>query len=386
LEASLVGAGNIRYLDTTIATTNVFQLFNYWDLTQYKNGQYLFANGWDNSTLNATGAGEDSHSKSQTLETGLGTLADLTAFKKLSLTVGARHDWINADLQNYPGLSTNGSTVMNAVAASHYKISQDRSSLTSASLSYKVLPNISPYITYATPRNIVPGQTGGLATAQLKGQVLTASKLREAGIKGEFFHKRLYVSFATYEQNRTVFNQSLNNNVGDFQQTRSDGQELEARWVPTKNFNMSAAMNWQQAYTVPLAPGFTPVPVTSTPLNPINFGGGRYQKAYSVNRTRKALPGQVFSVFGDYIFGNSGFDWSAGVNYTAGYYASTIQDIKLPSSLTVSTDVGYKTKKWEARLSVTNLTDTLFFTSTSGSAALIPQPGRTYTAKFTYKF
>ncbi|HYD85345.1 MAG TPA: hypothetical protein VEA63_14865, partial [Opitutus sp.] len=75
-----------------------------------------------------------------------------------------------------------------------------------------------------------------------------------------------------------------------------------------------------------------------------------------------------------------------GANYTAGYDAATFNDIMLPSAMTFSVDLGYRSKHWELRLSVKNLTDEWFFTSTSGSAALIPQPGRTFTGKVTYKF
>jgi iron complex outermembrane receptor protein len=381
LTLSIVTAGNARYLDATNSQTNVFQLFNYWDLTKFTNGHYLFQNGWDYPTT----AGVDTTAKSQHLETGVGTLFDATAFKKLTLTVGGRYDMVDAEVQNYKGLKTSGN-ILTPTAASRAKASDARRSLTSASLSYKVLPNVSPYITYATPKNIVPGSTGGLSSGQVNTDIMTSSKLLEAGIKGEFFKGKLFLSYGTYEQYRTAFNQSLNGGTGGFQQTKSIGNEFEARWVPTRNFNLSAAMDMTYRYTTPLAPGFTPTPVQNTPLDPINFGGGRYQKAYDVNNTRRAGPPVVASVFGDYIFGNSGFDVSAGLNYTAGYYASNLEGIHLPASLTISTDVGYRTKIWEIRLSVKNLTNELFFTSTSGDAALIPQPGRTFTAKFTYKF
>jgi len=377
-----LAAWNLRYLDATNSTTNVFQIFNYWDLTKYTTGHYLFQNGWENPAE----AGLDSLARSQHYETGLGNIVDLTAFDRLNLQLGVRYDWVDAEVQNYPGLRTSGN-VLAAVAPSFAKGSSKAASLTAASLSYKILPNVIPYLTYSTPRTIVPGTTGGLTSAQVTAaSILTKTSLREAGIKGEFFKGKLFVSYAWYKQYRTAFVQALNGGLGDFQQTRAVGHEVEARWVPARNFNLAVASDWVRRDNDPLTPGFTPVPVSTLGLDPLKFGGGRYQLAYDVTRTRQARPARVFSVFGDYLFGDSGWDLSAGANYTAAYPASTIGDIMLPSSMLISLDVGYRKKAWEYRLSVKNLTDEIFFTSTSGSAALIPQPGRTITGKFTYKY
>jgi iron complex outermembrane recepter protein len=374
-------AWNLRYLDAVNSTTNVFQIFNYWDLTKYQDGNYLFQNGWENPVE----AGVDSLARSQHYETGFGNVLDITAFTKLNLSISARYDWIDAEVQNYAGLRTSAN-VLATVPASFAKGSDRSSSLSSASLSYKVLPNIIPYITYATPRTIVPGSTGGLSSGQVTTDILIGSSLKEAGIKGEFFKGKLYVSYAWYEQYRTAFVQALNGGLGDFQQTKGVGHEIEARWVPNGNFNLALAADWIRRDNDPLTPGFTPVPVVTLGLDPLQYGGGRYQLAYDTDITRQARPPRVFSLFGNYIFGKTGFDISAGANYTAGYPASTLGDIMLPSSMLFSLDLGYRTKHWEYRLSGKNLTDEIFFTSTSGSAALIPQPGRTVTGKITYKF
>jgi len=384
LEIHDVIAGNIRYLDAYNTTTNVFQIFNYWDLTQYTQGQYLFANGWTEPGL----AGVDSAAESKDLEMGIGNLLDLTAWKKLSLTVGTRMDWVDGSVENFQGLKTTGN-VLAIVPPLFAKGSARAASLTSASLSYKIIPQIAPYITFATPRTVTPGTTGGVTTAQVTGKYLDSSRLEEGGVKGEFFKGRLFVTYAVYEQYRTAFNQTLNGGLGDFQQTRSDGQELEIRWVPTKRFNIALAGDWTSRFTDPLAPGqYTPVPVQTVGLDPIQFGGGRYQQGYPATDqyARRTAPAQILSAFGDYILGNSGFDVSAGASFIGGYAASNINDIYLPSALLFSADIGYRTKKWEVRLSGKNLTNQLYFTSTSGSAALIPQPGRTLTARFTYRF
>lgn len=382
LQIRNITAANARYLDAYNDTTNVFQLFSYWDLTVYQDGNYKFLNGYTHPHE----AGVDSATKSEHVELGLGNLIDVTAWEKLNLTVGVRYDYVDGEVIGQPGLRNSGN-VLAPTSATFAEGSQDAVSLTSASLSYKVLPNIVPYITYAEPKTVVPGSTGGLSAGQLNGDILTDTKLKEAGIKAEFLNGKLFASYATYEQFRTAFVQSLNGGNGDFQQTRGRGHEVEVRWVPNRQFNIALAMDWLRRDNIPLNPGATPAPAETVGLDPIQFGGGRYQIAWDTSLTRVMRPPRVFSLFGNYIFGDSGWDISAGTNYVAGYYATTIQDIFLPEALTFSLDIGYRSKgHWEFRLSGKNLTDELYFTSTSGSAALIPQPGRTITWKVTYKF
>ena len=54
--------------------------------------RYYFANGYDNPELAPIASGV----KSQDLEAGLGTLVDITAFKKLNVTAGERLDTVYA--------------------------------------------------------------------------------------------------------------------------------------------------------------------------------------------------------------------------------------------------------------------------------------------------
>src|SRR5258708_2835575 len=96
LTISNVTAANVRFLEAQNKTTNVYQLFNYWDLTQFTTGHYLFSNGFEDPT----GAGVDSLALSQHTESGLGNVLDINVMKKLDLTVGARYDYVSARLDN----------------------------------------------------------------------------------------------------------------------------------------------------------------------------------------------------------------------------------------------------------------------------------------------
>ena len=374
-------AVNYRYLDAYNNTTNFHQIFNYWDLTVYTDGHYKFYNGWENPVE----AGIGSASTSRHGQGGIGNVLDITAFNKLNLSIGYRHDWVDGNVINHPGIRNN-STVIPATSG---KGSGNKGSLTSASLSYKILPNIVPYITYAEPQTVLPGSTGGLSTTQVTAPEgpFNGATLKEGGVKGEFFKGTLFASYAYYEQYRTAWDQTLNEGDGGFRQTRARGHEVEVRYVPTRYFNIAMAMDWMRRDNIPLAPGFIAAPVQTVGLDPVQFGAGRYQIAYDPAITRVMRPARVFSVFGNYTFGKTGWDISAGTNYVSGYSFTTVGDIYMGDKITYSMDIGYQLDKhWSFRISGKNLSDELYFTSTSGSAGLIPQPGRTVTGKISYRF
>jgi len=376
-----VAALNYRYLDAFNSTTNYHQIFNYWDLTVYTDGHYKFYNGWDNPVE----AGLGSATTSRHSQGGIGNIIDIAVHDKLNLSVGYRHDWVDGNVISHAAVRVNGAPI----PVTSGEGSGNKGSLTSASLSYKILPNLVPYVTYAEPQTVLPGSTGGLSIAQVTAPEgpFNGATLKEVGIKGEFFKSKLFASYAYYEQYRTAWDQTLNNGDGDFRQTRAIGHEVEVRYVPNRNFNIALALDWMRRDNTPLAPGFIAAPVQTVGLDPIQFGGGRYQIAYDASITRVMRPARVFSAFGNYIFGKTGWDISAGANYVSGYTFTTIGDIRMGDKITYSMDVGYQFgKRWSVRLSGKNLSNELYFTSTSGSAGLIPQPGRTISGKISYRF
>lgn len=381
-----VAAVNVRFLEAQNKSGNVFQMFNYWDLTVYTQGFYSFANGYISPNL----AGVDSNALSQHLESGIGDLLDIDLFKRVDLTVGSRYDYVDGRLHNYPGLSTSSATVLNpSVVVPLVKGHAKASSLTSASITVKVFPTVSLYATYATPRSVVPGSTGGLSTTQLQTQILTPSKLQESGIKVELFDHKLFFTSAAFNQLRTAFNQNLYGpGQGGFSQTKREGYEIELRWTPTRNFSLSGAMSWIEQYTSPVVANFTSTNIITVGLDPILYAGGKYSYGFPASNryAYAAAPQRQINVFGDYIFGRSGWDVSGGINATDGYWATNINDIYLPAVFQVAADVGYRYKQWDFRLSGSNLTNSIGFYPTNGGGAVIPNPGRIYTGKVTYKF
>ncbi len=381
-----VGALNARFLETQNKTTNVFQMFNYWDLTTYNQGYYSFANGYTSPTI----AGVDSNALSQHTESGLGDVLDIGFFNRLDLTVGARYDYVSARLDSYPGTSTSSATVLNpSIPVPLLKGHARAASLTSASLSLRIVDGVSAYVTYATPRSVVPGGTGGLSSTQITTQILTPSKLQESGIKTDLLDHKLFLSFADYNQLRTAFNQNLYGpGLGGLAQTKREGEEIEMRVLPTKNLNLSAAIDWIEEYSSPVVAGFTSTNIVTVGLNPIYYAGGKYSYGYPASNqfAYAAAPQRQLNLFGDYIFGRSGIDVSGGISHTDAYWADNLNDIKLPAVTQFSLDLGYHTKHWEYRLSGANLTNQIGFYPTNGGGAVIPNPGRIFTVKVTYDF
>lgn len=374
LKVTSLGALNMRYLDTYNITTSDQQIFSRWDLTKYTNARYGITNGWDTPDQ----AGIQSATKSVHIERGAAAMLDVTIFEKTNLVVGARYDSLDAHV-------TTPSTNIRP-AADEARRSDNAVSLSSISVSHEVFKGIRPYVTYAEPRTIIPGSSGGLAITILRAkEVLQPSELKEAGVKANLFNNRLFVSVSSYKQFRSSYNAALD----IYQSTTSNGTDLEVRWVPSAKFNLSAAADWKRSMTDPVTA------VASTQVTPAWAGysaaaayGGRLTVTLPADPlyARRYSPDKVFSLFGNFVIGKH-WDVSLGSNYQAGFPLSVLRDVTLPSALTFSASFGYTATNWDIRVSGRNLTDRLYFQPSGfGSTIAIPAVGRTFDVKFARKF
>jgi outer membrane receptor for ferric coprogen and ferric-rhodotorulic acid len=244
---------------------------------------------------------------------------------------------------------------------------------------------VRPYVSYSKPRTIIPGSSGGLTIALIRGEILQPSELQEAGIKANLFKNKLFVSVSTFSQYRSAYNATLD----QYQNTRSDGTDVEIRWVPSPRFNLSAAADWKRSMTDPItAVASTQVTPSWAGYDPVAAYGGRITVTLPADPryARRYSPDKVLSLFGNYLIGRH-WDVSLGTNYQAGFPLSALQDIQLPSALTFSGSIGYAAKTWDVRLSGRNLTDRLYFQPSGfGSTIAIPAVGRVVDVKFTRKF
>lgn len=374
LKVAGVGALNARYLDTFNITTSDQQIFSRWDLTRYTDARYGIMNGWDGPN----DAGIQSSTKSVHTESGGAVMLDITLHEKTNITVGVRSDAIKAHVT---APSTNIRPAFDQAYGADHGVS-----LSSVSVSHEVFKGIRPYVTYAEPRTIIPGSSGGLTTTILRArEILQPSNLKEAGIKANLFNNRLFLSVSSFKQFRSSYNVALDL----YQSTTSDGTDVEVRWVPNAKFNLSAAADWKRSMTDPVTA------VASTQVTPLWAGydpmaayGGRITVTLPADPlyARRYSPDKVFSLFGNFVIGQH-WDVSLGSNYQAGFPLSVLRDISLPSALTFSGSFGYTTPNWDIRVSGRNLTDRLYFQPSGfGSTIAIPAVGRTFDVKFARKF
>src|SRR5262249_1611962 len=159
--------------------------------------------------------------------------------------------------------------------------------------------------------------------------------------------KKLFFGASVFSQFRSTYNATLD----EYQSTLTDGTDVEIRWVPNRHFNISAAADWKRAITDP--PSSTSSQVTPQFLGytPQEAYGGRLTQTIPAEANKRRFsPDKVFSLFGNYAFGN-GWDVSLGGNYRAAFPAAITQDIRLPAALTFTASIGYVAKTWDIRLS-----------------------------------
>ncbi len=377
LKVADVTSVNARWLDTYNNTTNIDQIFNYWDLSRYQTGRYAFADGYDNPELAPVASGV----KSQDIEVGAGTLLDLTAFRKLNLTIGERLDTVYARVGTRQGYTLAANDTVSITAPRFDKGSDKKYSLTSASVSYELFKGIHPYFTYGSPRSFIPGSSGGLTSSTVTAkEILQPSTLKEAGIKGDFFGGKLFVGSSAFDQFRGSYNATIDQYVN----TESKGADIEARWVPSRRISISASIDWIEKITTPPSAGGVTVSAAAAGYDPITQGLGRYSVTVpAINNGKSYEPPQVWNLFANVDLGK-GFDASVGFNRQGSFSADSSQTIHLPAAFLVTASIGYTTRKWDFRVSGKNLTDALYFANNGGS--LIPGVGRTIDCKFTWKF
>jgi iron complex outermembrane receptor protein len=129
----------------------------------------------------------------------LAGLADLDFGFGLNLIAGGRYDWIDVKSRTPAGVTREGTadSAKDSDGAFSYSISAN----------YDTGFGIIPYVTYAKQSTVIAGQGAEITIGNVDGgSWLSASKLYEAGLKGEFLDKRLYAAINYYKQKRTDFN------------------------------------------------------------------------------------------------------------------------------------------------------------------------------------
>jgi hypothetical protein len=265
-----------------------------------------------------------------------------------------------------------------------------------ASLSYKLPFNIVPYVTYGRQTALSDSADLTLPGNLVNAGPYDAASIEEAGVKGSHFKDKFFWAVAAYRQERSTVVADLSGNplAGGLGNVKGEGIELETRWVPSKNFWVSAFAVFQETTLVATAGnvrvhgeplGFSDVvdPVTGAVLYPaeaFTWGG---QASIAVGPTEfiehPAYPETSFGLATEYAF-NNGLSFGGSGNYISAVHSGRLQTVLLPEALTFNANVSYRRGKWRAKVDIFNVTDELWFRgrngTTAGDVLLSAMPGR----------
>jgi iron complex outermembrane receptor protein len=204
-----------------------------------------FVSSHDNTDLNNDGSPMTADGKTVYWEYGLGLMWDVDLFEKTNLLLGGRYDRVSVKNQEFAGtFNTNTGTSANPGA---YRTTGTATSTSdsgpswSASLTYKLPHNIRPYVTYARASVLLEGSNNRIADNVVLGGPIGKAELKEAGLKSNFFHNRLYFSTAVFQQSRLEVQASDDPSLltAEVSSTISKGVDAELRWVIARGLNLA---------------------------------------------------------------------------------------------------------------------------------------------------
>lgn len=336
------------------------------------------------------------------VESGIGTLFDVGLGERMSLLLGGRVDYIQAETTVPAGLysiGTNGS--FTTVASNAYKNAQgegdDYGKSYTISLTGKAPFGLIPYVTYGQQTALSDSADLTLAGNLVKAGPYDAATLEEIGIKGTFLGGKLYGAVSAYRQERSTVTADPGGSplVGGLGNVKGEGVEIELRYAPNKNFWVGGFTVFQKTELVFGATefvrihgenlGFSDVvdPVTGqTFFNAESFTYGGVASVgvpKDVKTEHPAYPNTSHGLQAQYTWDN-GFLISGSGNYISEVHSGRLQSVKLPEAYTLNMGLGYKKNDWTLKLDVKNVTDELWFRGRNGTGAgdvlISAMPGR----------
>ncbi|CAN5277169.1 hypothetical protein BH10PSE15_BH10PSE15_10170 [soil metagenome] len=336
--------------------------------------------------------------KGHYLDAGIAGLVDADFDFGLDLIGGLRWDHVSASssalTQFYDPVSISNLSGVYSARGNQSGVSWN------TSVSYKTPFGIIPYFTASHQTTLVTGEGAEIQPVAVATQgFMAASKLLEAGIKGEFLDKKLYAAVSVYKQERTdaAPQSALTNQV-----VKTKGIEGEIRWsvdrhlLVTANYTYIAVVNVAALDAGRDGSGYFNyfgVGDLANVTNPALFLGGSeigliypttVSKAY-----RPGIPHNVVSATGTYAFDN-GIAINGDLSHVDSTYSGYTQQVKLPSYWLLNLGVSYKTGPWQFRLVVKNVNDARYFRAGGqdlfGADIVLPQLPRNFQGSLKYSF
>jgi iron complex outermembrane receptor protein len=354
---------------------------------------FLIGDTGDEVPSNCLGWETDIHSRID--DSGAFSTADIS-LGRLDLIVGGREDYYDVRSSDTGVLAA-----YDVPTTAAYSASRTLGTYT-ASASYRLPGGVRPYVTYAVDSALEYGQAGDLAPDLVRsGGWIRNSELSEAGVKAKLLSGALEGALAVYRQTRPELEASgpgftVVNTVGK-------GEELEVRWVATRNLSFTATGNIQHTEVIGPDPSFTYIPAytvcgMSLACSVNSFGGAYVVYAFdtlpgrSGNYADLAIPHSVASLYANYItdersWGRAGL--TLGATHTGKTSGDVPDPVVYPAYWLMNASAFYQYGRNEFDLSVSNVTNKLYFTPDADvyvNLAALPGIGREWRATYKRRF
>jgi outer membrane receptor protein involved in Fe transport len=245
---------------------------------------------------------------------------------------------------------------------------------------FEILEGLNVYANYQEGTSIDPYQAGPIGGEDN----FSENEMWEVGIKTSLLDGKLFATLAYYEWEQTSFDALQ----GFAESLEGEGLEFEFTWLATENLTFIGSYTNQKVYSN--AGGYfqaLPQGEEDWALN-----GGILNAAFVPREEGLEYPGSpqtVIKLFAIYEFDN-GFYVSGGPIWQEEFDLSLDGNIELPDALVWNLNLGYKGDKWEAGLSIENLTNEDYFLGADPTFAantlVTKAPETTYTFSVKYKF
>lgn len=247
-----------------------------------------------------------------------------------------------------------------------------------ASLVFKPTATSSVYATYNNSRNTsgAVGNGGGVTgwntagTALFKDNFLQPSELIELGTKYALMDSKIFLNFAVFDQKRTF--KSTSSTI--IQKFSTKGFESELNYQPNKHLYGTLSYSYIEAKTTA---GFQS-----------DGGVGQFFASKSGEGRVSGLPRHLFNALVSYSFDN-GWSVSSNALVTGSMTNNFAGTLVIPKQYQIDGSVAYRTKQWEYRFSVSNLTDEENWAPPNavyGNASILALPGTQGRLMVKYSF
>jgi outer membrane receptor protein involved in Fe transport len=352
-----------------------------------------FWNQLDDSSY-ANGAPATRLNSSSFDERGLGVMLDIDVFRKTNLILGLRYDRSQAQAADAPpfdgsyGVSPDPllppCTAPGAGCPGRYNppypitnatSGSDGGKSWSVSISHELPWGLRPYATFAHSSLMLDQANNILASSIIPGGFIGSAELKEAGVKASFFHNKLVVTSAAYDQTRKdVSSPSDPGATANVSSTQIRGVETEIKLAPMRGLYVSGYAVFQTGkYTVDVPPGtFADVsarnlgfqdvvdPATGQVIYPAEAFtfGGRPQVVVPTAATqfsdRTGDPETQLGLNATWSLPN-GFGVYVGGNHFSAVWADRIKTIRLPAANTMDAALTFDKSNWHVKLSGYNV-------------------------------